>query len=314
MPLLRTLNQAPDLRMNYRDLCSKLSVSVQELQDTAMCVNDLDSLLVQEGEDLVLVKPLDLLDAKYIFEKVSMRGRFALQEVTTSTNTELMDEKDNLVSGDALVAEIQTQGRTRRDGQWLTGVGTNVTVSMAFKFDSLQQLLGFSLAVGVATVTALENLGFNNVKLKWPNDVVANDRKLAGILIESVPTSDGSVFAIVGTGINVHHYDAMESPLLERPAICLDDLGLKVSRNDVCINLINETKYAANSFKKSGLDSFIEEWHRHDSLYARQVEVAISSHRTVSGRVAGVNKLGELILESNNGRTAIRSGHIVHVC
>lgn len=313
MPLLRILNQADELRMNYRTLCSKLGVSVQELQDTAMSVNDFDSLLVQEGEDLVLLHPLDLLDDKTIFEKVSMRGRFAMQEISTSTNSELMEERDNLVSGDALVAEIQTQGRTRRDGQWYTGIGTNVIASMAFKFESLPQLLGFSLAVGVATVTALENLGFNNIKLKWPNDVVFQDRKLAGILIESVPTSDGGIFAIVGTGINVHHYEALKSPLLERPAICLDDLGIKVTRNDVCINLINETKYAASRFKKTGLDGFIEIWHRHDALYGRQVEVAISSHRTVNGRVAGVNKLGELILESNSGRTAIRSGHIVRV-
>ena len=312
MPLLRLLNQSPQLRMNYQLLCSQLSLPVQDLQDTASAVNEIEPVLAQEGEDLVLLHQLDLLDPEKIFSEVTMRGRFALKDVSVSTNLELMNERENLVSGDALVAEIQTQGRSRRGTKWLTSIGTNIMLSMAFRFPSLQHLLGFSLAVGVATVTALEMLGVHGVKLKWPNDVVVGDKKLAGILIESVPVGNDGVFAIVGVGLNVHP-SYLINEHIDRPYICVDELGAKLTRNDICISLINEFKYAANNFKREGLEPFLEQWKRHDALLGNFVEMEISSHRRVSGKVLGVNNLGELILESNSGRIAIRSGHILSI-
>lgn len=312
MPLLRLLNQSPQLRMNYQLLCSQLSLPVQDLQDTASAVNEIEPVLAQEGEDLVLLHQLDLLDPEKIFSEVTMRGRFALKDVSVSTNLELMNERENLVSGDALVAEIQTQGRSRRGTKWLTSIGTNIMLSMAFRFPSLQHLLGFSLAVGVATVTALEMLGVHGVKLKWPNDVVVGDKKLAGILIESVPVGNDGVFAIVGVGLNVHP-SYLINEHIDRPYICVDELGAKLTRNDICISLINEFKYAANNFKREGLEPFLDQWKRHDALLGNFVEMEISSHRRVSGKVLGVNNLGELILESNSGRIAIRAGHILSV-
>lgn len=312
MPLLRLLNQSPQLRMNYQLLCSQLSLPVQDLQDTASAVNEIEPVLAQEGEDLVLLHQLDLLAPEKIFSEVTMRGRFALKDVSVSTNLELMNERENLVSGDALVAEIQTQGRSRRGTKWLTSIGTNIMLSMAFRFPSLQHLLGFSLAVGVATVTALEMLGVHGVKLKWPNDVVVGDKKLAGILIESVPVGNDGVFAIVGVGLNVHP-SYLINEHIDRPYICVDELGAKLTRNDICISLINEFKYAANNFKREGLEPFLEQWKRHDALLGNFVEMEISSHRRVSGKVLGVNNLGELILESNSGRIAIRAGHILSI-
>lgn len=312
MPLLRLLNQSPQLRMNYQLLCSQLSLPVQDLQDTASAVNEIEPVLAQEGEDLVLLHQLDLLDPEKIFSEVTMRGRFALKDVSVSTNLELMNERENLVSGDALVAEIQTQGRSRRGTKWLTSIGTNIMLSMAFRFPSLQHLLGFSLAVGVATVTALEMLGVHGVKLKWPNDVVVGDKKLAGILIESVLVGNDGVFAIVGVGLNVHP-SYLINEHIDRPYICVDELGAKLTRNDICISLINEFKYAANNFKREGLEPFLEQWKRHDALLGNFVEMEISSHRRVSGKVLGVNNLGELILESNSGRIAIRAGHILSI-
>lgn len=312
MPLLRTINQEEDLRMNYQLLCSRLSISVQELQDTAEEVNAIEKLLGQEGQDLVLLKRLDLLNGQNIYKGVSSRGRLALIDVTASTNSDLIAEKDNLVNGDALVAEIQTQGRSLRGTSWVTSIGTNIMLSLAVKFQNVQQLLGFSLVVGVATVTALEELGVQGVKLKWPNDVVYKDKKLAGILIDTVANSSDEVFAIVGVGLNVHHSETIDTNI-KNPHTDLETIGYNLSRDEVCIKLINEIKYSSQTFKRDGLTPFIDYWTSHDSLLGRQVEVEISSHRRVSGRVHGVNKLGELILESNNGRTAIRSGHITSI-
>lgn len=312
MPLLRTINKAEDLRMNYQVLCSRLNISVQDLQDTALSVNDIEPLLFQDGEYLVLAKRLDLLNAKTIYDGISQRGRFALKDVTSSTNLELMEEKDNLVSGDALVAEIQTEGRSLRGTKWLSSIGSNIMLSMAIKFANHQQLIGFSLAIGVATVNALELLGIKDVKLKWPNDVIYQNKKLAGILIESVPSSDGEIFAIVGVGLNVHNSQSI-SANIDRPYTTLEEMGYNLERNDICIALINEIKYVANTFRRKGFVAFLDAWNRHDILVGHTVEVAISSHRSIMGKVSGVNRQGELILDSNSGRTAVRSGHIVAI-
>ena len=282
LPLLRTLNLSPGLRLNYQVLCSSLAISVLELQETASQVNEIEPLLVQEGEDLVLTHKLDLLDPKEIQAQVNARGRFALKNVTTSTNAELMDElgqEEGLLSGDTLVAEIQTQGRSLRGTKWLTSIGTNIMLSLAFRFPSLQHLLGFSLAIGVATVTSLEQLGVKDLKLKWPNDVEGRGKKLAGILIETVPVPGSSeIFAIVGVGLNVHHSHTIDR-LIDRPYTCLDDMGYNLTRNEVCINLVNEIRYTASHFKRSGLSPFIDTWLRHDALLGRIVEVEISSQR-----------------------------------
>lgn len=311
MPLLRALNQTENLRLDYQVLCDKLSMPVQVLEETALAINEIEPLIVQEDADVVLVKKLDLLDPKYISSSISSRGRFALKDVTESTNADLMDEIDR-VFGDALVAEIQTKGKSRRDTKWLSAIGSDVTLSMAFKFESHQQLLGFSLAIGVATVLALEQLGVRNTMIKWPNDIYFDNKKLAGILIESVKSFDGGIYAIVGVGLNVHPSATIHRNI-DRPYTCLDLMGYELTRNDVCINLINEYKFAANLFRKQGLKPFMNDWKRHDLLYGHQLDIQISLHRIVQGRASGVNPLGELILESYSGRTAVRSGHIVNI-
>lgn len=312
MPLLRLLNQSPQLRMNYQLLCAQLHVLVQDLQDTASAVNEIEALLAQEGEDLVLLHPLDLLNANKIFSELKTRSRFVLRDVSVSTNADLMNEREHLVTGDTILAEIQTQGRTRRGGKWLTSIGSNIMLSMAFQFPSLQSLLGFSLAVGVSCVTALEMLGVRGLKLKWPNDILVNGKKLCGILIESLSLGSEGVFAIVGIGLNVH-----KSPMIDQqidcPYTCIDDLGINLTRNDICISLINELKYSVNDFRRAGLEPFLEQWVRHDALLGAFVEMEISAHRRVAGKVLGVSNLGELILESNSGRIAIRTGHMLSV-
>lgn len=312
MPLLRLLNQSSQLRMNYQLLCAQLRVSVQDLQDTASAVNEIEALLAQEGEDLVLLHPLDLLNANKIFSELKTRSRFVLRDVSVSTNADLMNEREHLVSGDTILAEIQTQGRTRRGVKWLTSIGSNIMLSMAFQFPSLQSLLGFSLAVGVSCVTALEMLGVKGLKLKWPNDILVNGKKICGILIESLSLGSEGVFAIVGIGLNVHK-SPMIAQHIDCPYACIDDLGINLTRNDICISLINELKYAVNGFRRAGLDPFLEQWARHDALLGAFVEMEISAHRKVAGKVLGVNNLGELILESNSGRIAIRTGHMLSV-
>ena len=304
LPLLRTLNLSPGLRLNYQVLCSSLAISVLELQETASLINEIEPLLVQEGEDLVLTKKLDLLDGKEIQAQVNVRGRFALKNVTTSTNAELIDElgqEEGLLSGDTLVAEIQTQGRSRRGTKWLTSIGTNLMVSLAFRFPSLQHLLGFSLAIGVATVTALEQLGVRDLKLKWPNDVLIDERKVCGILCEAQTSAKGIEGIVVGIGVNT----GVVPEALAHRAVGLGGVDRLVLLTELCAAF--ETLYAR--WSKGGLPALRAELDALDCKRGKTILMRPAGG-TIEGLSRGIRDDGALLLDREGTIEPILCGEI----
>ncbi|MEK7738086.1 MAG: biotin--[acetyl-CoA-carboxylase] ligase, partial [Pseudomonadota bacterium] len=102
-----------------------------------------------------------------------------------STNSRLLSlAETGAAAGSVLATERQTGGRGRRGRSWLSASGDSLTFSLLWRFQPNRSLSGLSLAVGVAVARALEALGVRGITLKWPNDVLLNGRKLAGVLIE----------------------------------------------------------------------------------------------------------------------------------
>jgi biotin-[acetyl-CoA-carboxylase] ligase BirA-like protein len=137
-----------------------------------------------------------------------------------------------------LVADVQTAGRGQRGRQWLAAPGAALLFSLAWQFHRGCALDGLSLAVGVMTLDALQSLGIADLRLKWPNDILApapvlaqesDDApptlgKLGGILIETVASGDGTRTAVIGVGLNLRSVPAATlSPGALQP-VCLDDL------------------------------------------------------------------------------------------
>ncbi|MBP8162925.1 MAG: biotin--[acetyl-CoA-carboxylase] ligase, partial [Propionivibrio sp.] len=115
-------------------------------------------------------------------------GRFDVDSLAecASTNTELLVHAERgAPSGSVLVADRQTAGRGSRGRSWLASPEASLTFSVLWRFEGgLERMSGLSLAVGVAVVEALEACGAAGVKLKWPNDILHQDAKLGGILVE----------------------------------------------------------------------------------------------------------------------------------
>ncbi len=122
-----------------------------------------------------------------------------------STNTALLTNKEFQQNGTVFLAENQTKGRGRKDREWYSTTGQNLTFSILVK-DDLDEykinMINFGAAVAVAQ--ALENLCQLNVELKWPNDVLIGGKKIAGILLESQSRGDKLSKIVVGIGINVN--------------------------------------------------------------------------------------------------------------
>ncbi len=153
-------------------------------------------------------------------------------EETGSTNTDLMQRMKNLPREDAApgvhavrVAYRQTAGRGRQGRSWYAEPGHALTFSLACVLPRpLAGLTGLSLAVGVALVEALRALpglapaDAARIGLKWPNDILLDQGKLAGILIETAWSTQAASAAVIGIGLNVRDDEALASALASAPA------------------------------------------------------------------------------------------------
>jgi BirA family biotin operon repressor/biotin-[acetyl-CoA-carboxylase] ligase len=174
-------------------------------------------------------------------------------ERCTSTNALLRDEPS---AGPLLLAaELQTAGRGRHGRRWRSARGAGATFSIRRHMACEQRrLAGLSVAVGISSARALRSLGARGVRLKWPNDLMANRRKLGGILIETwpaaLPTAPGSV-VIVGVGINCRAQPRLAARL-GRGIAALDEVVRRpVSRNAVIGAVARELLAALSAWERA---------------------------------------------------------------
>ncbi|MFN4148820.1 MAG: biotin--[acetyl-CoA-carboxylase] ligase, partial [Rhodocyclaceae bacterium] len=119
-----------------------------------------------------------------------------------STNALLLARAEaGAPSGTVVIAETQTAGRGRRGRAWHSTPGDSLTFSLLWRFAPATLPLGLSLATGVAVTNALKKIGAGDTALKWPNDILKDGRKLAGILVELVPNVPHA--AVIGIGLNL---------------------------------------------------------------------------------------------------------------
>ncbi|PPD16019.1 MAG: biotin--[acetyl-CoA-carboxylase] ligase, partial [Methylotenera sp.] len=159
------------------------------------------------GRGYKLPQAIDFLNKNLVLSAIGEQREwfnlFILDEIA-STNTYLMQQK-NVAHATCVAAHIQTSGRGRRGRTWVSQLGASLTFSLVWRFQcGAAALSGLSLAVGVALMRALQNLGVNQAQLKWPNDVLVEGKKLAGILIELQGDLDGPSTAVIGVGINLN--------------------------------------------------------------------------------------------------------------
>src|SRR5579862_1918456 len=231
-----------------------------------------------------------------------------------STNTLLLERANPPVgSSEALLAEYQTAGRGRRGRNWVAPPGGSICLSLSWMFREVPRDLGaLGLVVGVCALRALSRLGVALARLKWPNDLLVDDRKLGGILIELRAESAGPACVVIGIGLNV----ALGATLLEKIAatgLAPTDLaaaGLKEpSRNAVAAGLISSFVRGLLEFERDGLKPFVREWMEADALRGRPVSVTADNSCT-KGIARGIDLDGALLVETPQGLLRFISGDV----
>ena len=145
------------------------------------------------GKGYSLPAPMQLLEAERILRGLDDK-RVTVLPVVDSTNQYLLDRIETLQSGDACIAEYQLAGRGRRGRQWISPFGANLYLSMFWRLEQgPAAAMGLSLVIGMVMAEVLQRLGAKDVRVKWPNDVYVNGRKLCGILAETSPARPAAV-------------------------------------------------------------------------------------------------------------------------
>jgi BirA family biotin operon repressor/biotin-[acetyl-CoA-carboxylase] ligase len=268
-----------------------------------------------------LPRAVDLLDGDAIAAEIAppvreLIGPLDVLLTVDSTNRHIADHAgDWPETTPVCVAEVQTAGRGRRGRAWVAPFGCGICLSMGWRFvEAPPTFSALSLAVGVAAVSAFRRLGIEGVGLKWPNDLIWQQRKLGGILIEMRGESAGPAEVVIGLGINVRMPVAVRLLLAEQQAALIADVhdimrDRTPSRNALVAMLVEEVAKMLQAFSARGFDPFVDEWRRLDTLADAPVRV-ISGNETTFGRARGVDRDGTLLVDVDGQLRRFASGEV----
>ena len=211
--------------------------------------------------------------------------------------------------GITCLAERQTGGRGRRGRVWVSPYGRNLYLSMGWQFEGgAAALEGLSLAVGVAVCQALGGFeAHRGIALKWPNDILLDGRKLAGVLVEMQGDPVGTCQVVVGIGVN-YGMSATEGKAIDQP--WADGRTVTtVGRSRLAGDLIRELVAALTRFSEHGFAAFREDWSGHDVTRDKPVTVTMVN-RSVEGVARGINDTGALLVETAGGTETFHGGEV----
>ena len=262
------------------------------------------------------------LDAEAIrqFSNQSARDNLASIEVFAeieSTNSYLMQVPGPAPGKISIAATSnQTAGRGRHGKTWLSPPGSGLCLSAAYTFAaSPDNLPALTLALGLGAIDALEELGAKNVELKWPNDLVALDGKLGGILTEVQQQSGGTVTVVTGIGVNIDLQNALDLGAETEWARRVVDLKsvceLEPEHDEVAGKLASHLLQAFTRYEEAGFAAVADRWAKYDWLLGRAITVD-EANRQFSGTGAGVAHDGALLIDTPDaGIRRVTSGTIV---
>jgi BirA family transcriptional regulator, biotin operon repressor / biotin---[acetyl-CoA-carboxylase] ligase len=274
-------------------------------------------LISERGRGYRLATPLELLDAERIRAALSDAGRARLSRIDIhplidSTNSELMRlAAEGAPSGSVCLAERQTAGRGRRGRAWISPFGVNLYGSLLWRYPfAPSNLGGASLAVGAVLADALSELGAEDVALKWPNDLLWQRRKLAGLLLEVAGESQGPCHLVVGLGLNLR-MTAGQGSAIDQPWASLEAVlgAAMIGRNALVARLLEALLEALDRYGREGLAPFLTHWRAHDAYLGEPVQL-LMGERVIKGIHAGVGEDGSLLLETSDGRRAFQAGEV----
>ncbi len=283
-----------------------LAKRIERLKDWQLVVE------ARQGLGYRLPTVIERLDQARLQSAAGVGARVRVAAITDSTNTQLLNAPA-AHDPQVLFAEYQNAGRGRRGRDWLSPFGAQLAFSIAWSFESMPpRLTALPLAVGIVCARVLHDHGAHSARVKWPNDLVADGRKLAGILIEHRGEGGGGCRVVVGVGINLA-LQAAQTASVVQPWTNLGDLlppgAQPPSRNALAAALLRELLMLLSDYASTGFAPYAAEWDRYDATRDRAVRV-ILGERELQGVAHGIDEDGALIVDAGGTRHRLHSGEV----
>lgn len=268
-----------------------------------------------------IAEELELLNEKLIFHELGatyqLLDQLEILLSIDSTNTYLLEKAKTSKKTLAIFAEQQTAGRGQFNRAWISSCfSKNIALSILWHLpNEPNKLTGLSLVIGLAVVKALREYGLKGIELKWPNDILYNGKKLAGILVETRSSKSKSYPVVIGIGLNLYN-----------PTIATDSMGQTITnihaiqklppqRNRLAGLLLKNVLAILFEFQTKSFSAFIETWQKFDCLKDRFIRIQ-TDNDILEGIARGVNSRAQLRIEIegkihsfNNGEIRISLNH-----
>ena len=269
--------------------------------------------LVLDGDFAFLPAGVELLDFEYLSRELQVAGVeldcLEIRGCVGSTNSLLLQRaRQESIDMHAILAEAQISGRGRRGRNWISPVGQSISLSLGLRLHMpAKRAVAASLVVGIAVSNVLARNGVPNVELKWPNDILVNGCKIAGILIEMVGVGP-SVELVVGVGINIRSASFLRQRI-DQAVSDVSEHVKSVSRNAIAAHTIISALKCLREFEEKGFGHFEENWKERD-VFAGKAVCVTTPKRTLNGIARGIDSDGALILESEGASHRIIGGEV----
>jgi len=251
----------------------------------------------------LMTSPLILLDEAKLSAGLPAQTELTIFETISSTN-DYLKTKSNINNPQMCLAEQQTQGRGRLNREWVSPFGKNIYFSFRYPIaKDISELAGLSLIVSLAVLHTLKCAGIDkNLYVKWPNDIIYENKKLSGALIDVQAESHGLCHAVIGIGVNINMLTD-EARRIQQPWTSMQAiLGTYIDRNLIASQLMSHLLKYLQRFIENGFEDFISEWEAADCLQGRVITLK-NFDNSITGKVIGINKQGHLQLLLDSGET-----------
>lgn len=262
------------------------------------------------GYKIIIEDDLKYFNVGSIHSKKLKYSIYYANECTSTQDLADILARGGAPEGTITLCEEMSKGRGRLGREWIAGKG-GLWFTLILRPQQINALQIIPLMVGVCVAEAIYNVFNLNSTVKWPNDVLINEKKVAGILVEGKLEAYGVTYLLVGVGININNY--LPESLRDHATSLKDLIGYPLPRTPLLkktLELIDEyyTYLLANDVKY-----VINRWRRLNSTIGRKVRVHLINNVIIEGIAKDVDLDGSLCIESERGLIKVLSGDVIHL-
>lgn len=273
--------------------------TISEIKDIDL--NDFASVVKELGkEDTEYIKASEIskdLNTEYIGKNL-----YIFREVTSTNTLAKFLSVNGAENGTVIISEKQTKAKGRSGKSWespLGGVWLSIILNPNVDYTKLPMI---TLATGVAVAKTLEKVGVENPEIKWPNDIIINDKKVCGILTEAVSKFNTIENVIVGVGIDANlNVDDFPEDLQDGTTTLKEELGREGNENFLIRLFLEEFEKITELFNHEGYEDILKEWRKRSYTIGKIVEVREPFNTYYDAYVLGIGKEGALVVEKIDG-------------